>query len=88
MGTAGSDIALETAAVALMADDLTRLTDAISIGRRTRRIVKQNLLLSFVLLAVLVPGALVGLIGLPLAVLAHEVSELLVIVNGTRMARA
>ncbi|WP_370325937.1 heavy metal translocating P-type ATPase [Euzebya sp.] len=87
MGTAGSDIAIETADVALMADDLGKLTDAIRIGRRTRRVVRQNLVLSFVILGVLVPGALLGLIGLPLAVLAHELSELVVIVNGTRLAR-
>ena len=88
MGTAGSDIAIETADVALMADDLDKLTEALRIGQRTRAVVRQNLVLSFVILAVLVPGALLGVIGLPLAVLAHELSELAVIVNGTRMARS
>ena len=88
MGTAGSDIAIETADVALMADDLDKLTEAVRIGQRTRRVVRQNLVLSFIILAVLVPGALIGLIGLPFAVLAHELSELAVILNGTRMARA
>ena len=88
MGTAGSDIAIETADVALMADDLDKLTEAVRIGQRTRGVVRQNLVLSFVILAVLVPGALLGVIGLPLAVLAHELSELAVIVNGTRMARS
>jgi heavy metal translocating P-type ATPase len=87
MGTAGSDIALETADVALMADDLTRIVTAVTIGRRTRRVVAQNLLLSLVILTALVPTALLGLIGLPAAVLAHELSELAVILNGTRMAR-
>jgi Cd2+/Zn2+-exporting ATPase len=88
MGTAGSDIAIETADVALMADDLDKLTEAVRIGQRTRRVVRQNLVLSFIILAVLVPGALIGLIGLPFAVLAHELSELAVILNGARMARA
>ena len=88
MGTAGSDIAIETADVALMADDLDKLTEALRVGQRTRRVVRQNLVLSFVILSILVPGALIGLIGLPLAVLAHELSELAVILNGTRMARA
>ena len=88
MGTAGSDIAIETADVALMADDLDKLTEAVRVGQRTRRVVRQNLVLSFVILAVLIPGALAGFIGLPLAVLAHELSELVVILNGTRMARA
>ena len=87
MGTAGSDIALETADVALMADDLTRLVTAITIGRRTRRVVTQNLILSLIILAALVPAALFGVIGLAAAVLAHELSELVVILNGTRMAK-
>ena len=87
MGSAGSDIALETADVALMADDLAKLTTAIRTGRRTRRVVTQNLALSLVILAVLVPTALLGVIALPVAVLAHELSELAVILNGTRMAR-
>ncbi len=87
MGTAGSDVALETADVALMADDLNRLATAIHIGRRTRRIVRQNIALSLVILAVLVPGALFGLLALPIAVLAHELSELAVILNGVRVTR-
>ena len=87
MGTAGSDVALETADIALMADDLSKLVEAVRIGRRTRRVVRQNIGLGLVILAVLVPGALSGLLSLPLAVLAHELSELLVISNGMRLAR-
>lgn len=87
MGTAGSDVALETADVALMADDLTKLAEALRIGRRTRVVVRQNLILSMVILAVLVPGALFGVLALPVAVLAHELSELFVIGNGLRLAR-
>jgi Cd2+/Zn2+-exporting ATPase len=87
MGTAGSDVALETADVALMADDLTKLTEALRIGKRTRKIVRQNLVLSIAILAVLVPGALFGAFTLPVAVLAHELSELVVISNGMRLAR-
>ncbi|HEC11158.1 MAG TPA: cation-translocating P-type ATPase [Acidimicrobiales bacterium] len=87
MGTAGSDVALETADIALMADDLSKLVEAVRIGRRTRRVVRQNIGLGLVILAVLVPGALSGLLSLPLAVLAHELSELLVITNGMRLAR-
>jgi cation transport ATPase len=70
-----------------MADDLSKLVTAIEIGRRTRRVVTQNLALSLVILATLVPLALFGVIALPAAVLAHELSELVVILNGTRMAR-
>ena len=87
MGTAGSDVALETADVALMADDLSKLTEALRVGRHTRRVVRQNVALGLVILAVLVPGALVGAFTLPVAVLAHEVSELFVIANGLRLAR-
>ncbi len=87
MGTAGSDVALETADIALMADDLSKLVEAVRIGRRTRRIVRQNIGLGLVILAVLVPGALSGLLSLPLAVLAHALSELVVISNGMRLAR-
>ena len=87
MGTAGSDVALETADVALMADDLTKLTDALRIGRRTRRVVRQNIALGLAILVVLVPGAIAGLLALPVAVLAHELSELVVISNGLRLTR-
>ena len=88
MGSAGSDAALETADVALMADDLSKLADALQIARRTRTVVRQNLALSFAVLAVLVPGALFGVLNLPAAVAGHELSELFVIVSGLRMARA
>jgi Cd2+/Zn2+-exporting ATPase len=84
MGTAGSDVALETADVALMADDLSKLTEALRIGQRTRRVVAQNITLSLV---ILVPGALAGVFTLPIAVLAHELSELAVITNGLRLTR-
>ncbi|GBE22132.1 MAG TPA: heavy metal translocating P-type ATPase [Actinobacteria bacterium] len=87
MGTAGSDVALEAADVALMADDLTKLIDAFAIGRRTRRVVAQNIAMALVLLTVLIPAALAGLLSLPAAVLAHELSEIAVIANGTRLSR-
>lgn len=87
MGTAGSDVALETADVALMADDLSKLVEAVRVGRRTRTVVRQNVGLSLAILAILVPGAVVGWLSLPVAVLAHEISELFVILNGVRLAR-
>jgi Cd2+/Zn2+-exporting ATPase len=87
MGTAGSDVALETADVALMADDLTKLTEALRIGKHTRKIVRQNIVLAIAILVVLVPGALFGALTLPVAVLAHELSELVVIGNGLRLAK-
>ena len=63
-----------------MADDLSKLTEALRIGRRTRSV-------GLVILVALVPGALVGMFILPVAVLAHELSELVVIGNGLRLAR-
>ncbi len=88
MGSAGSDAALEVADVALMGDDLSKLADALHLARRTRVVVRQNLALSFAVLAVLVPGALLGVLNLPATVAVHELSELLVILSGLRMARA
>lgn len=70
-----------------MADDLSKLTEALRIGRRTRSIVRQNVGVGLVILVALVPGALVGMFILPVAVLAHELSELVVIGNGLRLAR-
>lgn len=87
MGAAGSDVALETADVVLMSDDLDRLVDAVSLGRRTRDVVRQNLAMSAAILVTLVPLAFFGLIALPVTVLAHELSEFAVIGNGMRMAR-
>jgi Cd2+/Zn2+-exporting ATPase len=88
MGAAGTDVALETADVALMADDLEKLVYALKLARRNRSIVRQNLGLSAVVIAVLVVGALTGAFSLPVAVLGHEISEFLVIGNGLRMLKA
>ena len=88
MGAAGTDVALETADVALMADDLQKLVYALKLARRNQRIVRQNLALSAVVVSVLVVGAVFGSFTLPVAVLGHEISEFLVIGNGLRMLRA
>ena len=88
MGAAGTDVALETADVALMADDLERLAYALTLAHRTQRVVRQNLALSTVVIAVLVVGAIAGAFNLPIAVLGHEISEFVVIGSGLRMLRA
>ena len=88
MGAAGTDVALETADVALMADDLEKLVYALELARRNQRIVRQNLALSAVVIGALVVGAVAGAFTLPMAVLAHEISEFIVIGNGLRMLRA
>ena len=87
MGAAGTDVALETADVALMADDLEKLAYALNLARRTRSVVGQNLALSAVVISVLVIGAVAGALTLPVAVLGHEISEFVVIGSGLRMLR-
>jgi Cd2+/Zn2+-exporting ATPase len=87
MGAAGTDVALETADVALMADDLSKLVEALRLARRNQRVVQQNLALSSVVIAVLVVAAIGGVLSLPAAVFAHEISEFVVIGSGLRMLR-
>ena len=88
MGAAGTDVALETADVALMGDDLQKLPYAIHVARRAQLITRQNLALSAILIAILIAGALTGFLSLPIVVLAHEGSEIAVIGNGLRMLRS
>jgi Cd2+/Zn2+-exporting ATPase len=88
MGAAGSDVALETADVALMSDDLTKVVRARDIAETTRKVALQNLLASGVLLAILIPLAAIGWLGIAGAVAAHESSEILVVLSGIRMMRA
>lgn len=87
MGAAGTDVALETADVALMADDLEKLVYALQLAKRSQSVVNQNLTLSAVVIGVLVIGALAGVFTLPIAVLGHEISEFVVIGSGLRMLR-
>jgi heavy metal translocating P-type ATPase len=88
MGAAGTDVALETADVALMADDLEKLAYAVTLAKRNQRVVNQNLALSAVVIVVLVIGAVTGVFTLPVAVLGHEISEFIVIGSGLRMLRS
>ena len=88
MGAAGTDVALETADVALMADDLDKLVYAITLAKRNRSVVRQNLALSILVISVLVVGAVAGKFSLPIAVLGHEISEFVVIGSGLRMLRS
>lgn len=86
MGAAGSDVALETADVALMADDLNHLPLAIGLSRQTSRIIRQNLWFSLGMVAFLIPATLSGLQMGP-AVMLHEGSTLLVVFNALRLLR-
>src|SRR3546814_1737770 len=75
MGAAGSDVALETADVALMAADLSHLPFAVGLSRSTRWIIRQNLVVSLGVVALLVPATIMGL-GIGPAVMVHEGSTL------------
>jgi len=84
MGAAGSDVALEPADVALMADDLAHLPFAVGLSRRTRTIILQNVFASLGVVAILVPATIFGL-GIGPAVAMHEGSTLLVVFNALRL---
>lgn len=86
MGAAGSAVALETADIALMSDDLRRLPFITGLSRRASRIIRQNLWLSLGIVAVLVPATAMGM-GIGPAVLVHEGSTLVVVANALRLLR-
>jgi Cd2+/Zn2+-exporting ATPase len=88
MGGAGTDQALETADVALMADALSKLPFAMRISRQTLRIVRQNIGFSLLVKAAFMALALPGLATLWMAVFADVGSSLIVILNGMRLLRS
>lgn len=87
MGGRGTDVALETADVVLMQDDLSRLPYAIDLSRRTRRTIRVNIGFSLSVIAVLVVSTLLVGIPLPLGVVGHEGSTVIVVLNGLRLLR-
>ena len=87
MGAAGSDAAIEAADIALMADDLGKLEEALFLGRKARRVSLQNIVFALLVLLILIPAGVSGYISIAVAVLAHEASELLAVANGLRAAR-
>ena len=87
MGAGGTDVALETADVALMADDMTKLPFAVGLSRQSRTIIKQNLWISLGVIALLMPSTLFGFAGISMAVIFHEGSTLIVVFNALRLLR-
>jgi Cd2+/Zn2+-exporting ATPase len=87
MGIAGSDVALETADIVLMSDRLEKIAAAVKLGRRSHRVVQQNIgfAIGFILLLLAVNFA--GNITLPIGVVGHEGSTVLVILSGLRLLR-
>jgi Cd2+/Zn2+-exporting ATPase len=87
MGGAGTDVALETADVALMGDNLSKLPFAVGLGAATRTIIKQNLVIALGVIALLALSALLGLTSIGVAILFHEGSTLVVVANALRLLR-
>jgi Cd2+/Zn2+-exporting ATPase len=85
MGAAGSDVALETADMALMGDKLTLLPFAIGLSRKSKAIIRQNLFISLGMVAILMPLTILDIANIGPAVAAHEGSTLLVVLNALRL---
>jgi Cd2+/Zn2+-exporting ATPase len=84
MGAVGADAAIEAADIALMADDLLKVEEVLRLGRKARRVSMQNIVFSILILAVMIPLAVFGILGVAVTVLVHEASELLAVANGLR----
>lgn len=87
MGAMGTDVAIETADVALMGEDLRHLPQVMAHSRHARRIMIQNIAFSMAIIATLIPLAAFGVLGLATVVFVHEMAEVLVILNAIRAAR-
>jgi Cd2+/Zn2+-exporting ATPase len=87
MGAAGSDVALETADVALMSDKIENLPFVIGLSRKSKMIITQNIWISLGVVAVLVPATILGYATIGPAVIIHEGSTLLVVLNALRLLR-
>ncbi|MCM3745512.1 cadmium-translocating P-type ATPase [Sporosarcina luteola] len=81
----GTDVALETADVVLMQNDLARISYAVKVSKKLNRIVKQNVFFSVTVIAILIISNFMQVVDLPLGVIGHEGSTILVILNGLRM---
>lgn len=85
MGAAGSDVALETADIALMADQLSNLPFAIGLSKKAHAIIRQNLVISMGMVLILVPLTILGIAQMGPAVIGHEGSTLVVVFNALRL---
>lgn len=87
LGAIGSPVAIETADVALLHDDLLKLPHAIAIAQRTVRVMRQNIAIALVTVGLLLAGVVTGGVTMAAGMLAHEASVLVVIVNAMRLLR-
>ena len=84
----GTDVALETADVVLMKNDLSKISYAVNLSRKMQKIVKQNVIFSISVIALLIISNFLQAVDLPLGVVGHEGSTILVILNGLRMLKS
>lgn len=87
MGAAGSDVALETADIVLMTDRLEKIATAVELGRRSQKVVKQNIIFALSFIVLLLIANFAGNITLPIGVIGHEGSTVLVTLSGLRLLR-
>ena len=87
MGAAGTDIAIETADIALMADDLMKIPEAIRISKKTLNNIRQNVWIALFTVTVLLLGVIFEKVHMAGGMLIHEASVLIVILNGMRLMR-
>ncbi len=87
MGSGGTDVAIETADVVLMSDDLRKIPFAIGLARRAEKVVWQNLIFALAVIIVLIASAFGANLPLPIGVFGHEGSTVLVVLNGLRLLR-
>ena len=85
MGAAGTDVAIESADIALMADDLTKIPEALRISKLTLRNIHQNVVIALITVGALLTGVFAGEVHMAGGMLIHELSVLLVIMNGMRL---
>jgi Zn2+/Cd2+-exporting ATPase len=83
----GTDVALETADVVLMKNDLPRIAEAIRLSKKMNRIIKQNIIFSLSVIALLISSNFLQILDLPYGVIGHEGSTILVILNSLRLLR-
>ncbi len=88
MGAAGTDVAIETADIALMSDDLKKIPEAVELSRATLRNIRQNVAIALLTVTVLLAGVLLREVYMAGGMFVHELSVLVVILNGMRLLRA
>ena len=87
MGAAGTDVAIETADIALMADDLLKIPEAIGLSKATLRNIRQNVSIALLTVGSLLAGVLLGQVHMAGGMFIHELSVLVVVLNGMRLLR-